>query len=299
MTTCWKIYAREPSYIKNPDDFSAICYRRGLIALGWGNTGDLNKYSSRAEIKQKLSKDYHWRISSHKRELSSYASSLWNFKTKIKKDDIILCPSKNSSLVHVGKMLSKRPYFDKTKMEGKCHFPHRRKVKWLCTLNHNVVLSIWPNGRFGGQQTVTEIKTKLSKLGRVLGQRNSPKISFSKHIPFKPDKEWGIAAELRAMNYLQKKGLNPKNVSSQNKGWDIECDNLLFEIKGRKSPNTVIRLTENEWKAAVKYGRRYTLLIFTAVSMHDLRRAFPIQTPNPARTEEWSKKATYEYFLKE
>ena len=298
MRTYWKIYSRRPYWVERPDDFAEICHDNGVIAVGWSHIGDLNKFNSRDQIEKELAKDSHWRISQHKRQLASYVSSLWHFKLDVQKGDIVLLPSKNSRNVYVGKVISDL-YFDKSKMERECDFSHRRKVKWFRTLKHEDVLSIWPNGLFGGRQTVTKITMNISKLRKLLRHNNSPRIFSSKRIPFQPDKEWGREAEQRAFIYLRNKGMRPVDVSTQCKGWDIECGKSLFEVKGRKSLNTTIRLTENEWKSAIKYWNRYTLLIFTAPSKQELRKSFPKRIPNPAQSEEWNRKVTYEYFLKE
>jgi hypothetical protein len=84
-------------------------------------------------------------------------------------------------------------------------------------------------------------------------------------------------------------------------GWDIECDGEKFEVKGRKSQKTTIRLTENEWKAAKKFGKRFTVLLFTASTEKKLNEAEPRKIPDPARTEKWKKNVivTCEYFLNE
>ena len=111
--------------------------------------------------------------------------------------------------------------------------------------------------------------------------------------------EWGRAAEKRAMQWLKARGKKPVDVSSFKYGWDIECGDQKFEVKGRKSIATRIRLTENEWNAAKKLGKRYTLLLFTSSTRWYLDKAIPKQFPDPVRTEDWSKKATFEYFLRE
>jgi len=82
-------------------------------------------------------------------------------------------------------------------------------------------------------------------------------------------------------------------------GWDIECEDDKFEIKGRKSPVTAIRMTENEWRAALKFKQKYTLLIFTAPTLAKLNKAKPRQFPDPAATQLWSRRVTYEYVLDE
>ncbi len=119
--------------------------------------------------------------------------------------------------------------------------------------------------------------------------------SMSSH----PDKEWGRAVELRALRWLRKLGAKPVDVAVHCYGWDIECGENKFEVKGRKSEATKIRLTENEWKAAQKHGKRYALLIFTASTKTKLDHTNPKEIPDPSRTAEWNRKPIFEYFLYE
>lgn len=70
-----------------------------------------------------------------------------------------------------------------------------------------------------------------------------------------------------------------------------------------KSPVTLIRFTENEWNAANRLGKRYTLLLFTASDEKKLLRAQPAKFPDPAKTESWTARERvvreYLYFLDE
>lgn len=83
------------------------------------------------------------------------------------------------------------------------------------------------------------------------------------------------------MAWLKERGLKPKNVADLKCGWDIECGENKFEVKGRKSFQTAIRLTENEWKAAQKFGKRFTILLFTAATKTKLDKAKPRKIPIP------------------
>jgi len=111
--------------------------------------------------------------------------------------------------------------------------------------------------------------------------------------------EWGRAAEERAMVWLGQRGYAPKDVSNLNIGWDITCGDDKFEIKGRKSCRAAVRLTQNEWRASRQWGARYTVLIFTAATPQQLKKAQPIQIPDPTRTESWRRRISYEYVLAE
>jgi len=56
-----------------------------------------------------------------------------------------------------------------------------------------------------------------------------------KSVPFLPDKEWGDKVEDRAMQWLRDEGYQPQNVANKDKGWDIECEDEVFEVKGRNT----------------------------------------------------------------
>jgi hypothetical protein len=57
----WKIFARLPSDRKDTEDYAAPCYRRGVIAVGWSDLGDLNQFESLDALKNALAKNKHWR----------------------------------------------------------------------------------------------------------------------------------------------------------------------------------------------------------------------------------------------
>jgi uncharacterized protein DUF3883 len=299
MRQIWKIFSRMPSDAENSEDYAAECYQSGVIALGWNGVGDLNQLVSRDAVKRKLKETHRGWIRGKPRRAASWAGSLWHFKDSVQKDDIVVCPDRQSGRVYIGRVLSKRVFYDDSLLKGKCDFAHRRKVRWFRPLNPNEVRSVWKNSSFGGRQTVSQIRSGLNRLRQlsrsaiVRRPRKVPK------VPWFPDKEWGRLAEQRAMTWLRERGEKPKDVASLCCGWDIECGEDRFEVKGRKSSLSTIRLTENEWKAAKKLGKRYTVLLFTAPTKKKLRTAMPRKIPDPARTEKWNEKVTVtrEYFL--
>ena len=111
--------------------------------------------------------------------------------------------------------------------------------------------------------------------------------------------EWGREAEKRALAWLRSNGFHPKDVAHLNRGWDIEYESMKCEIKGRKTSNTAIRLSDNEWRAASKHGKNYTVLIFTASSKGALGRVNPVEIVDPIENEIWRKRVRYEYVLEE
>ena len=102
------------------------------------------------------------------------------------------------------------------------------------------------------------------------------------------------------MAWLREQGLDPVNEADQNKGWDISCGELKFEVKGRKSRRTAIRLTQNEWAAAKHLKKQYTVLIFTAANKDSLKSATPQQIVDPtSNPESWKERVVLEYVLVE
>jgi len=37
------------------------------------------------------------------------------------------------------------------------------------------------------------------------------------------------------MQWLRDEGYQPQNVANKDKGWDIECEDEVFEVKGRNT----------------------------------------------------------------
>jgi hypothetical protein len=227
------------------------------------------------------------------------AASLWAFYHKVSPGDYVVCPYKFSDQCYLGQIAGK-PYYDSNPEQSDCPFAHRRRVKWFKPVTHAQLQRKWGT-RFAGNQTVSRISGSAADFNSLIKGRNRVGVS-KQSIPFRPDQEWGRKAEERALAWLRstfKK--DPKDVSKENKGWDIECGEGLYEVKGRKSSRTKIRLTQNEWAAAIRYKERYTLLRFTAVDERSLQRQSPEEFPNPAETLSWKKRprVIYEYFLEE
>jgi len=106
-------------------------------------------------------------------------------------------------------------------------------------------------------------------------------------------------AEIRALKWLADRGEQPEDVAHLCCGWDIQCGNRKYEVKGRRSLRTDIRLTHNEYAQAKKHKGRYVLLIFTADREEALMKVTPEIVPDPAPTREWEERKVTEYLLME
>ena len=295
----WKIFSRLPSNFEDSKDFSPQCYQAGVIAIGWNFVRNLNLISFRDEITSRMKK--HYGAKSNNRKIGQWAGTLWSFRNYVKAGDFVICPDKASQRYYVGRIRPGKVFFDARSLGGNCNFAHRRNVHWIRVLSASDILSVWPSGHFGGNQTLSEVDRGAQRFLAYLGKSPKPRTAMRSYpkLPTRPDMEWGREAEKRALSWLRSSGFRPKDVAHLNWGWDIDCGSKKFEIKGRKSTKTAIRLSENEWRAASTHGKNYTVLIFTASDKTSLNRANPVEIVDPKKNEIWTRRIKYEYVLAE
>jgi hypothetical protein len=298
----WKIFAREG---EGGPEYARDCYQNRVLVVGWSRLGDLNAIKSPEELKKKLEKG--WRREAEAtggmNRIAQWVGSLWSYRTDVGKGHYVICPDSESKQYYVGIIQSKGVYHD-TRPIGRIpagEFVHRRKVKWICVLNDRRINSIWPGGHFGGNQVVSRVHQGSDQFFKVL-KRKRRMFAAGSHLPRRPDMEWGKEVEQRAFEWLREQNLNPLDESDQNLGWDISCDDDVYEVKGRKSRRTTVVMSENEWRAAKRLKKRYTVLVFTAANKAALDVAKPVQYCDPASNpESWNEKmrVTYDYYLVE
>jgi len=97
-------------------------YNDGVMAIGWAETDDLNKYSKKDEIKYELQKIYNDN-SSHRNDVHA----LWQFANEIQIGDMIFAKRGMSDILGVG-IVESDYEFDK---HYDNHFHHIRKVNWV------------------------------------------------------------------------------------------------------------------------------------------------------------------------
>jgi hypothetical protein len=295
----WKVFTRLPSKRDDAEDYANECYRKGVIAIGWNEVGNLNKVPSMEVLRKRMVHHFGDTAENGARTVGQWAGILWTFRNQVKPGHYVICPDSDSKRYYVGIVRSGKTFFDETPIGGKCNFAHRRRVKWIRVLSEREIKQIWPKGRFGGNQTLGEIRKGAVSFMAFLKRPHSKKIG-GRRLPCRPDMEWGKKAEARAMEWLASRGYSPKDVSHLNLGWDISCDDLKYEIKGRKSLSSMVRLSQNEWLSAKKYKKKYTVLIFTAPNEKMLHQASPAQIPNPTQNKgDWTVRCIYEYILNE
>lgn len=122
------------------DDF----YDKSYIALGWDKISNLENFSDKEEIRQKLLATYPEEETSHK----NGALALWEFLNVLKTGDIII--PKKGHKKYLGYGIVESDYYFEQEHNS---FKHRRKVKW-------VKKGVWPEE---AGQIVTKTFTDITK----------------------------------------------------------------------------------------------------------------------------------------
>jgi len=274
----WRVHARLP---KATEDYAATCVEEGMIAVGWDDVGSLNGFSNKEEIKIALS-----RSNDSPRIIGSAASCLWSFANDLDIGDIIVCPDSDHNLYYVGSVESQ--YYNLQDSPDECPFKNRREINWLRMFNKQEILNIFDNANFGSPKTVSQIHKGKDNLFNYLGLGQTKRGRRKEHgRPQRPDPEWGRLAELRALAWLRGQNYRPIDVAHLSRGWDIECNALKYEVKGRKTLGTRIIMTDNEFKKAKRYTNNYVLLIFTAKTSMELSQAVPDVFVDPSNSLSW------------
>lgn len=115
-------------------------YQGDIMALGWNEMGDLNNYSAKAKIAQKMSELYGGE-SSH----SNDALTLWQFYNEMQPGDIVFVKRGRKDILGMGTVESEYCYD-----ESAGEYPHYRRVKWT-DKGH------WKNENAFAMKTLTDV----------------------------------------------------------------------------------------------------------------------------------------------
>lgn len=96
-------------------------YRDGIIAIGWGETGDLRSFSSKNEIKAKMKDCYDSDYS-----YTNIAHIVWQFANEMQPGDIVFVKKGTDQIIGRGVILSEYEYDPKRPDSYK----HIRKIIW-------------------------------------------------------------------------------------------------------------------------------------------------------------------------
>ena len=116
-------------------------YKDGIMAIGWGEIGDLRTFDSKKAMKQKMKDTYDPTLT-----YMNAAHATWQFANEIKIGDVVFVKKGRSQIIGRGVVTSEYEY-----LESDPSYPHRRLVNWT----HK---GEWPHP--GGQavlKTLTDI----------------------------------------------------------------------------------------------------------------------------------------------
>ena len=128
-------------------------YATGIMGLGWDELGDLNTYTSKDEIAQKL-KEIHGGDSSYK----NTAHAVWQFVHDIKLGDVIFAKCGRSEILGRGVVESDYEYDDNQAGE----YPNIRKVKWT----HK---GSWHSDEMLAMKTLTDVTNYTDFINKISG----------------------------------------------------------------------------------------------------------------------------------
>lgn len=106
-------------------DTDKLFLTNNLVALGWVKMGDLSSINANREsFMAKLKEVY---PDKKARAISIDTGQLYRFVHEMKKDDLVVYPSKIDKLIHVGRVTGEYRY----NTEKEPGYPHQRSVEWL------------------------------------------------------------------------------------------------------------------------------------------------------------------------
>ncbi len=108
-------------------DADNLFLKKNVIALGWREMGDLGKNKDREEFKKAVAETY---PDAKPGAIANFAGQLYRFIYELKKDDLVIYPSKRDREVHIGIVTGEYKYDTKHEED----YPNHRDVKWIKSL---------------------------------------------------------------------------------------------------------------------------------------------------------------------
>lgn len=223
-TTRYWIYA--PGENSNKwDEF----YNQGIMAIGWDEMGDLSKYSSREEMRERM-KD----IWDESKAYRNDSLATWQFSTEVKQGDIVFAKKGLHSIVGRG-VVESDYIFDDIRSEYK----HLHKIKWTNK-------GEWEHPGQAVQKTLTDITSytdyveKLELLfaeesnTTIIDEENEKQYPIYSEIDFLSEEQYAILSSLLK---------NKRNIILQGApgvGKTFAAKRLAYSIMGVKDTSRVM-----------------------------------------------------------
>lgn len=179
------------------------CYDNSLIAIGWGELGDIRKYKSKEEFIDTCINKYKCNY--------IIPNMIWRYYKDVKPGDIVLFKVSGSDLIKLGTVLTGYSYNNDN------NYPHIHFVKWLNTYN----------------------RTKLSKKLKDYISCQLTFFDITRHKPFIAQ-ELGLNLEYIEEQFMESSRLYNKTVkllNTANKYTDIKDDSI--QIMGNVLNNQI------------------------------------------------------------
>ncbi len=130
-------------------------YKRGIMALGWDELGDLKSYESKEDILARLQE-----VHNSDSKFFNSVHAVWQFSREMKPGDVVFVKRGMSEILGRGVVVGEYEY-DSADNE----YPHLRKMKWT----HE---GVWSWDEKLAMKTLTEITDlteKVAKLSALFG----------------------------------------------------------------------------------------------------------------------------------
>ena len=221
-------------WLYSPGDSASIwneCYREGIMAIGWGEIGDLRAFGSKDEMKaamrERINPDLSYTMSAH---------ATWQFSHEMKPGDIVFAKKGMHLIVGRGVVESEYEY-DASRQEYK----NIRRVKWT----HN---GEWPHPGQAVMKTLTDITAYTDYVEKLNAMFESDADDIEEEeieYPAYDAEDFLNDVYMDEESYGKLVALiqNKKNVILQGApgvGKTYAAKRLAYSIIGEKNPNRVM-----------------------------------------------------------
>lgn len=210
-------------------------YRDGIIAIGWGEIGDLHIFSSKNEIKTKMKECYGEEYS-----YVNKAHAVWQFANEMQPGDIVFVKKGTDQIIGRGVILSEYEY-DPERLDS---YKHIRKIIWT-NYGH------WPHPGKAAVKTLTDITAYtayVEKLNNLFEEelkedKEEKEIIYSAY----PEEKFFEEVYLSQENYYTLKHLleHKKNVileGAPGVGKTFAAKRLAYSLMGTKDTSRVMMI---------------------------------------------------------
>ena len=208
-------------------------YRDGIIAIGWGEIGDLNEFSNKDQMKKKMKQCYNEELS-----YKNSAHATWQFVHQMKPGDIVFAKKGSSKVIGRGVVTSDYQY-DSNRGDS---YNNVRRINWT----HN---GVWEHPGQAAQKTLTDITPYTDYVVKLnaLFEEDIPEDAEEQEISYPPynDSDFLSDVYMSKENYtiLTKLLRHKKNIIIQGApgvGKTYAAKRLAYSIMGVKDKERVM-----------------------------------------------------------